>query len=334
MNEPISVVVTCYNLERYIGSAIESVLSQSYCGEVEILVVDDCSTDGSAAIISRYPGVRMLRTPNNCGVLLATVLGLRESSHDIVAFLDGDDLWRSDKLEMLAAAFCSTPELGFATHDLRYIDSVGSVIQRVSRPSQVMPPGATPAECDRLIRTGILEQGDYVWLGSAFAIRRSVVDAKGFCAFAECLPDPRHTYQDWPLAVWCAAQQGVRMGYLHEKLFDYRLHRANHSGDARTPEKAIRNVNRTLNTLRAVENIVRRRGPLSPRVDQAIAGKRQYYQYLLDLYQGKRMIACRGFLASQAYIWRSGGVRLKEVARFVGVQLLGLHRFLRWAGRA
>lgn len=332
MLDGISVVVTCYNLERYIGEAIESIIGQASSVPCEIIVVDDCSTDGSYEVVSRFPNVNLLRMPVNSGVLLATVLGLRSAKHDVVAFLDGDDVWRSDKLEQLSAAFSDNPRLGLVTHDLRFIDGDGRVLSKQSRPSCVMPQDAGPTERHRLIRDGILEQSDYVWLGSAYAIRRSRVHADGFCEFAEHLPDPRNTYQDWPLAVWCAAQRDVEMGYIPEKLFDYRLHLANHSGDARTPEKAIRNVNRTLNTLRAIESILQQHGPVSARADRATSRKRKYYQYLLDLYQGKRMAANRGFLESQGYVWKGDVLGLKEVARFVGVQLLGLNRFLRWVG--
>lgn len=329
----ISVIITCYNLERYIGPAIESVLSQRFDGDLEVLVVDDYSSDGSASVISRYPEVRMLSTPTNSGVLLATVLGLRAARHEIVAFLDGDDIWREDKLGALARAFQSDATLGLVTHDLRYIDADGTEIARASRPSQVIPLEATSCKVGQLIRDGILKQGDYVWLGSAYAIRPSMIDADGFCAFAERLPDPRNTYQDWPLAVWCAAQPNVGMGYIPEKLFDYRVHQANHSGDSRTPDRAIRNINRTLNTMIATDEIVQRMGPVSSPVSRAIRRKIRYYGYLLDLYQGARFRAILGFLASQGYVWKGDVSASKEYARFIGIQLLGLHRFLRLAAR-
>ena len=330
----ISVIITCYNLEKYIGAAVESVLSQRFDGELEVLVVDDCSSDSSVSVISRYPEVRMLSTPTNSGVLLATVLGLRTARHEIVAFLDGDDIWREDKLGALARAFQGDATLGLVTHDLRYIDSDGTDIARASRPSQVMPPDATPSEVDRLIRNGILKQGDYVWLGSAYAIRPSLIDVDGFSTFAESLPDPRNTYQDWPLAVWCAAQPNVGMGYIPEKLFDYRVHQANHSGDSRTPDRAIRNINRTLNTMIATDRIVERMGLVSPPVRRAIRRKLRYYRYLLDLYNGARFRAMLGFLASQGYIWKGDVSASKEYSRFIGIQLLGLHRFLRLAARS
>ena len=333
MVESIAVVITCYNLERYIAEAIRSVLAQEPGIPYEVIVVDDCSTDGSAAaVVAQFPQVRLLRTPTNGGVLQATVLGLQESKRDIVAFLDGDDVWHPEKLKKIVARFNQNPRLGLVTHDLRYIDEHGALLPRTSRPSQVMPTDAAPAVRDKLIRDGILEQGDYVWLGSAYAIRPLVVDAAGFCKFVETLPDARNTYQDWPLAVWCAAQPGVGVDYVPEKLFDYRLHGANHSGDARTREKSIRNINRTLNTMFAIEDIVRRFGPVPCRARRAINRKRRYYQYILDLYRDRRFVAFCGFLRSQPYVWRGDVSAAKEYARFAAVQLLGMDAFVKRLG--
>ena len=329
MAEPISVIITCFNLERYIGDAIESVLTQDIDVPYELIVVDDASVDGSVEIISRFPQARLLKMVANGGVLRATVLGLRAASHDIVAFLDGDDRWHPSKLKRMLSTFAGSPALGLVTHDLRYVDSDGNALPRRTRPSQVMPKAASNAEYDALIRDGILEQGDYVWLGSAYAIRRSVVDAEGFCQFTDGLPDPRNTYQDWPLAVWCAAQRHVSMGYIPEVLFDYRLHQANHSGDARTVDKATRNVERTLNTLRAIEDIALRHGPITQRANHAIRRKRMYYEYMLALYSNQRWAALRGFLSTQGYVLRGDASAWKEYVRFVAVQLFGVDGFIR-----
>ena len=103
-----------------------------------------------------------------------------------------------------------------------------------------------------MTRDGILLHSDYVWLGSAYAVHRRLGDVPGFCAFAKSLPEPFNTYQDWPLAFWVACQQEVGLGYVPRKLFRYRLHGANHSGDATSVTKAIRNVRRTRNTMGAL----------------------------------------------------------------------------------
>lgn len=325
MNSAVTVVVTCYNLEKYIARSINSVLSQCGNHQPEIIVIDDCSIDGSASIIQSFPGVRYVRTPVNSGVLMATVLGMRESSNDLVFFLDGDDLWHLDKLRLAIACFDRDRTLGLLTHDLEYIDGNGNPISKVSRPSQVM--NNSRVTDDELIRTGILLHSDYVWLGSAYAVRTSLIDGEGFCDWAARLPNPFNTYQDWPLAFWAASRPSVRMGYLPEKLFKYRVHGANHSGDSRSAEKAIRNVRRTYHTMEAMQAIGIS-AKLSDPVMRATRCKLRYYRYVLDLYGGNRLSALSGFFISVPYLFLSTESPIKELFRFIGVQLLGLHRFL------
>jgi glycosyltransferase involved in cell wall biosynthesis len=330
MSSAVSVVVTCHNLERYIGAAIDSVLAQDYAGPVEVLVVDDGSTDSSAEVIASRAGVRYLRTPRNLGVLMATVLGLRETHGELVFFLDGDDVWRADKLQLMVERFAADPELGLLTHDLEYIDGGGRPLARTSRPGQAMRTASN--DDDAMIRDGILLHSDYVWLGSAYAIRRSKVDAEGFCAWAGRLPDPFNTYQDWPLAFWAASRPGSKMGYLPAKLFQYRVHGANYSGNASDADKALRNVRRTRNTMQAIEQIATSSRLSSPAM-RATVRKRRYYDCLLDLYEGRRTAALRGLFMSLPYLFASTENPAKELARFAGVQLLGLRRFIAMINR-
>jgi glycosyltransferase involved in cell wall biosynthesis len=320
----LSVVVTCFNLEPYIGDAITSVLQQEFAGEVEINVVDDCSTDGSAEIIKRFPRVRYLRQPSNGGVLLATIAGLEAASHDVVAFLDGDDLWEPGKLNAVAAALAADPRAPLVTHDLRYADASGAAIARTTRPEQVLTR-ADPAKREQLVRDGILRHGDYVWLGSALAIRRSLAECAGFIEFARALPDPANTYQDWPLAFWIASLPGVSLAYVPEKLFRYRLHQANYSGDSATVAKALRNLNRTRNTCDAMHRIAVMRG-LPPEIIRSTERQRAFAAALVDLYSGRRGAAARGWLRSLPLLIERG-MLVKETARFAAIQLLGAERF-------
>lgn len=330
MPEPVTVVVTCYNLERYVGAAIESVLAQDYGGPVEIIVVDDCSSDQSAGVIQSYPEVACLRTERNRGVLLATVAGIEQAGADLLFFLDGDDLWEPGKLSAAAERFAADPALGFITHDLCYIDSDGKVLDRPSRPQSAMAevPASAAGEA---VRKGILTLDDYVWLGSAFGIRGSVAAIDGFIDFARSLPDPRNTYQDWPLAFWVASMPEVELGYVPAKLFRYRLHQLNHSGDAATAQKAVRNLKRTLNTVDAMKEIARRR-ELPEAILRLLDERLAFLRYLVDLNSGDRMRAARGFLRSSAHL-RRRRVLGKELARFAAIQTLGPEMFARIAGR-
>jgi glycosyltransferase involved in cell wall biosynthesis len=104
MSEPtrapaLSVIIPCYNAEPYLAEAIESVLAQTRPAS-EIIVVDDCSTDGSAAVARRYPVV-LLTQPENAGNGAARNRGLDHATGELIAFLDADDYWAAHHLETL-----------------------------------------------------------------------------------------------------------------------------------------------------------------------------------------------------------------------------------------
>jgi glycosyltransferase involved in cell wall biosynthesis len=96
----ISVIIPAYNAEQYIGKAIESCLSQTHA-PYEIIVVDDASTDGTSAVAeSFFPSVRVIRLAENMGVSVARNKGVQASTGDWVAFLDADDWFLPEKLEL------------------------------------------------------------------------------------------------------------------------------------------------------------------------------------------------------------------------------------------
>jgi glycosyltransferase involved in cell wall biosynthesis len=327
-NPPVSVVLTCYNLEQYIGDAIRSVLAQDYEGEMEIVVVDDCSTDRSREEIAKFPSVRLVSQPGNGGVLLATLAGIEAARHDLVAFLDGDDIWEPAKVRTVAELFAADERMAFVTHDLHYAGSDGEPRPGVTRPQAVLSSAPTEARGE-LIRDGILHHRDYVWLGSALTIRRSAARATDFVAWARDLPDAKNTYQDWPLAFWIASLPDVTLGYSDRKLFRYRLHGLNYSGDAATVEKAVRNHRRTRNTVDAMRQIALMRG-LPRRIVASLEERAGYCQGLVDLYSGRRGASGRAFVRSLGFLRRQG-LLAKELGRLIGVQLLGPERFSRLA---
>jgi glycosyltransferase involved in cell wall biosynthesis len=104
----VSVVVAAYNCERYVGAALESALAQAY-SPVEVIVVDDGSTDSTADVAARYP-VRPIRQANG-GQGAAKNKGVAAARGDLIAFLDADDLWFPSKLTRQVERLEGRPEI-------------------------------------------------------------------------------------------------------------------------------------------------------------------------------------------------------------------------------
>src|SRR5262245_14569920 len=115
-NPLISCIVPVFNGERYVAEALDSILAQTY-GPIEVVVIDDRSTDGTRRLVTFYAEqVRYLWQPNS-GPPRARNFGLSVAKGEFIAFLDADDLWQPKKLSLQMACFRERPELDFCvTH--------------------------------------------------------------------------------------------------------------------------------------------------------------------------------------------------------------------------
>jgi glycosyltransferase involved in cell wall biosynthesis len=120
----VSVVIPCYNQARFLGEAIESVLSQSY-PHIEVVVIDDGSTDNTSEVASGYPGVRCIRQQNR-GLAGARNEGIRRSIGDYLVFLDADDRLLPEALEVGLRELEAHPECAFVSGRWKLIASDGS----------------------------------------------------------------------------------------------------------------------------------------------------------------------------------------------------------------
>lgn len=112
----ISCVLPVFNAERYLAEALDSIFAQSH-RPLEVIVVDDGSTDGSARIAESYGAQLQLLTQSNAGPAAARNRGLDAATGAYVAFLDADDLWHPDKLARQIERFRQRPELDYCiTH--------------------------------------------------------------------------------------------------------------------------------------------------------------------------------------------------------------------------
>ena len=285
MSEPVTVIVTCFNLVRYIRNAVDSVLAQDYDGSIQLVVVDDCSTDGSLELLRGFADVELVQLSRNGGVMNATLEGLKRAQYDAVFFLDGDDIWHRSKLSKCMAMLDKNSAL--VTHDLRYVDSNGQAISRPTRMSEIL--GIAPTkDHEKLIRKCISQHLDYVWLGSAYGIRRSLARIDEFVAYCRSKAMLNTIYQDWPLAAWIEFTGSGTMHYVDEVLFDYRIHGSNYSGDSRTREKLIRNLIKSRDTMHFIEEMAHflliDKSVFLPYTEASLK-----YDFYLDVVQGSRI---------------------------------------------
>lgn len=103
----VTVIIPVYNKVKYLRRCLQSVLAQSY-GPVEMIVIDDCSTDASAALVEKItagvPGCRLIRNAANIGHLKTRYIGVDQAQGEYVVFLDADDWMASGALEKMVSA--------------------------------------------------------------------------------------------------------------------------------------------------------------------------------------------------------------------------------------
>lgn len=101
MKDLVSIIMPSYNTGKYIGESIRSVLAQTY-KNWELIIVDDCSSDNTDAVVKEYlqdTRIRYLKNQRNSGAAVSRNYALREAQGKWVAFLDSDDTWHPEKLE-------------------------------------------------------------------------------------------------------------------------------------------------------------------------------------------------------------------------------------------
>lgn len=122
MNDLVSVIITNYNYGNYVAAAIESVIAQDY-NALEIIVVDDGSTDNSIKIISSYlPKVNLVKKENG-GVSSARNLGIVHATGKYIAYLDADDFWEPKKIsKQIIVLIDSKSQLNYC--GIKFIDEI------------------------------------------------------------------------------------------------------------------------------------------------------------------------------------------------------------------
>ncbi|MEW5965699.1 MAG: glycosyltransferase [Pseudomonadota bacterium] len=130
MSNRVSVIMPVYGGEKYLAAAIESVLNQTH-SDFELIIVNDCSPDGSQTVIESYMAdqrITCLRNESNLGVAGSRNRALAVSQGDFIAFLDQDDIWLPKKLEIQLAALRENPDVGLMHAGYVRIDPQGNLL--------------------------------------------------------------------------------------------------------------------------------------------------------------------------------------------------------------
>ena len=197
----VSVIIPVYNGARYLVESIESALLQGNL-TLEVLVIDDGSTDESAEIADKHVSerVRVYRKENG-GVASACNLGVQNSKGQFIAFLDADDLWRPLKLQKQLELLSIRSDIGVVTSMQQNFWMPGLEHEAESNPDLKKPlPG----------------------VGSTFLARKSVFDQCGLLD---------HEFRNRDIQEWIVRVKREGYGHqtLNEILVDRRIHEANDS---------------------------------------------------------------------------------------------------------
>lgn len=199
----ISVVVPCYNAAPYVGDALRTVRAQQPAPHVirEVILVDDGSTDGSAAAArAADPAVRII-TQANGGISAARNAGVLAATGEWVAFLDADDLWTAGSLAARATLLGARRDLGGAAGAIEQF--ISPDVPEAERAAIRMPPATMPGR-----------------LAGALLVRRALFDTVG-------LFSPRFEVGetiDWVARVETA---GHAIGFVDQVVLRRRVHRNN-----------------------------------------------------------------------------------------------------------
>ncbi|OGW52265.1 MAG: hypothetical protein A2Y81_00340 [Nitrospirae bacterium RBG_13_43_8] len=199
----VSVIITVFNGEKYLREAIKSVLNQTY-EPIEIIVVDDGSTDGSSAIAKSFASQLRYFYQDNSGQAAALNRGIELSRGCFLSFLDADDLWKRDKLMHQMVAFDNNPDADMVFGHVEQFyssDLDEDQRKRIRIPAKVMQgffKGSMLIRRDSFFRVGMFDTrwklGDFIdWysramekglksvmLNEVFVLRRIHANNSGF----------------------------------------------------------------------------------------------------------------------------------------------------------
>ncbi len=144
----VSIIVPCYNVDKYVQRCIESILSQSM-GNLECIAVDDCSSDSTRTVLDSFedPRLQVLHLQNNGGVSNARNIGISAAKGEWLMFVDGDDFLPVDAVAILLDMAEADPDIVLAAANARHYSEDGLVPGRIhfkKKGKIIFSPGESP----------------------------------------------------------------------------------------------------------------------------------------------------------------------------------------------
>ena len=230
MQPLVSIVIAVYNGEKYLEAAINSVLNQSY-PSMELILVDDGSTDNTVAILARYQSCAKLLYQANQGQAAAQNLGIMNATGEYITFLDADDLFCPDKLFSQVHYLVQNPTLDIV---------VGLMQQFLS------PELSAESKAKRACPTDLMPG----YLPGSTLFRRTCFKRFGLFNTAY----KTGVYMDWYMR---AKEQGLTEHVHHQLVAKRRIHDTNHGILQRHLQKEyLHIVKAALERRKAIENAV------------------------------------------------------------------------------
>jgi glycosyltransferase involved in cell wall biosynthesis len=338
----ISTVIILYNLEKYIEDAIQSALGQTRQPD-EIIVVDDCSTDGSADIVNKYRDrIIYIKQEKNIGNLRNALSGLKAATGDIVAFLDGDDVWMPEKLAAIEKEFMQDEEVVLVSHDFIRVDENLqdlNILDETNLNTRRITKSYAKKDWSKELRESILLRRGF-WLGSAYAVRKKAILLERFERVIAHHPPTNLTYHEefkWrdtldmtlgPFIV--ASNPNFKVGFVNEVLFKHRAHGNNSNSrySSTSLEKALCTVERWQyvndTTYHLIADFLTDR-----KIEKRYNNLHEELELIKLQYKGKKIEAIGKFISVSPFLFRQKTI-VTEFARLLVTTLLGPESFIRW----
>lgn len=232
----VTIIMTAYNFEQYITPALNSLLAQEFEHPIELIVVDDCSTDGTVEKILALNDdrIQLIQNKQNKGAAANLNHAIALARGRYIGRFDGDDVWLPHFLRTTVKVLEQNSQIGLVYGDVAFIDHQGVILNPHS-PVPNYNGWEKPALLQALL-------SDYLICAPAILARRE--------AWALAFPLPEYLlYCDFEMALHMATQWEFR--YVPQVLAQYRLHPQNMHSTALRQRRAEASIMDTLQRFRA-----------------------------------------------------------------------------------